>query len=183
MEKKEKGGEQRMKKTKLISAILVSIMTAFVLATSIQMALATELIPVTFTVPKGSLLDSFVHRVADGAIRLRYEKINCYASGDITSLGGTAEINSERINMDEPGAYQMWVEHGIFYLTDVTFQDQTGDLTLKLEGKWTGSQYPGEGAGYRWIILSGTDGLESLHGVGTFDSASKLWMGTVHFSP
>jgi hypothetical protein len=64
--------------------------------------------------------------------------------------------------------------HGIVTLTNAWVGSNMGDLTIKMET-------------YNWRIISGTGGLENLHGCGTviWTSTEGLYLldGQIHFDP
>jgi hypothetical protein len=181
-----RGGEKRMKKTRVLSAILVSVIAALLLATSVQLAFAKEFVSVSFTIKNGAFIGQPTVRVAGESENQFVTYLRaCKASGDIASSGGTLEVKLNRHEVGTPDAWS--IEHNVFTLTDAAFQGKNGDLTLLLEGSTPGGNRPDQVPGYTWRILSGTEGLESLHGQGTIvitmTPPFMTWVGEVHFSP
>ena len=66
-----------------------------------------------------------------------------------------------------------------------TVDGKSGTFTMHLEAKGSTPVAPGAIEG-TWVIISGTDGLSSLHGQGTWwniGSAQLAYEGQIHFDP
>jgi len=95
-----------------------------------------------------------------------------YVTGN---FGGTA-TDSWRETLYRTGAFSLWDRMAI----PTTLDGKSGTVTMLLAGRAAspGSYWTGE-----WVILRATDGLEGLHGVGTWWTANLGYdfSGEVHF--